>query len=119
MVLQLVVVMITLQCCFQYAYMAAFFEAIRVHFLFNAPYHSLPMIDVAVFINLITFIVIAIVATISQLAIHLRRQQRVLGEDLFRNLTLLSIAHDFRTGHERSYFMIPNKLFIKSFTINV
>ncbi|HAY95045.1 MAG TPA: hypothetical protein DCY70_14280 [Shewanella sp.] len=111
--------MITLQCCFQYTYMAAFFEAIRVHFLFNAPYYSLPMTDVAVLINLITFIVIVIVATISQLAVHIRRQQRVLGEDLFRNRTLLSIAHDFRTGHERLYFMIPNKLFIKSFTINI
>lgn len=99
--------------------MAAFFEAIRVHFLFNTPYYSLPMIDVAVFINLITFIVIAIVATISQLTIHLRRQQRVLGEDLFPNLTLLSIVYNFRTGHERSYFMIHNKLFIKSFTINI
>lgn len=99
--------------------MAAFFEAIRVHFLLNAPYYSLPMIDVVVFINLIAFIVIAIVATISQLAIHLRRQQRVLGDDLFPNLTLLSIAYNFRTGRERSYFMIPNKLFIKSFTINI
>ena len=111
--------MITLQCCFQYAYMAAFFEAIRVHFLFNAPYYFFPMIDVAVLINLIAFIVIAIVVTISQLAVHLRRQQRVLGDDLFPNLTLLSIAYDFRTGHERSYFMIPNKLFIKSFSINI
>lgn len=110
--------MITLQCCFQYAYMAVFVEAIRVHFLFNAPCYSLPIIDVAVFINLITFIVIAIVATISQLAIHLRRQ-RVLGDDLFPNLTLLSIAYNFRTGRERLYFMIPNKLFIKSFTINI
>lgn len=99
--------------------MAEFFESIRVHFLLNAPYYSLPMIDVVVFINLIAFIVIAIVATISLLAAHLKRQQRVLGEVLFRNLTLLSIAHDFRTGHERLYFMIPNKLFIKSFTINI
>ena len=111
--------MITLQCCFQYTYMAVFVEAIRVYFLFNVPCYSLPMIDVAVFINLIAFIVIAIVATISQLAIHLRRQQRVLGEDLFPNLTLLSIAYNFRTGRERLYFMIPNKLFIKSFTINI
>ncbi|MBW3525356.1 hypothetical protein KO533_02040 [Shewanella sp. NKUCC05_KAH] len=75
--------MITLQCCFQYTYMAVFVEAIRVYFLFNAPYYSLPMIDVAVFINLIAFIVIAIVATISQLAIHLRRQQRVFGTIYF------------------------------------
>ncbi|MGW7676312.1 DUF4118 domain-containing protein [Shewanella oncorhynchi] len=119
MVLQLVVVMITLQCCFKYAYMAAFFEAIRVNFLFNAPYYSLPMIDVAVLINLIAFIVIAIVVTISLLAAHLKRQQRVFGEALFPNLTLLSIAYNFRTGRERLHFMIPNKLFIKSFTINI
>lgn len=99
--------------------MAAFFEAIRVHFLFNAPYYSLPMIDVAILINLIAFIVIVIVATISQLAVHIRRQQRVLGDDLFSNLTLLSIAYNFRTGREHLYFMIPNKLFIKSFTINI
>lgn len=95
LVLQLAVVVVTLQCGAKYAYFAAVFEALSFNFLFTFPRYSLQMLHVSDTINVTVFIIVAI--TTSKLAEYYRLQQDELKQTQLRNSILLSISHDLRT----------------------
>lgn len=74
---------------------AALYGALIFNYFFTAPRYSLHMNDIEDVLNMLVFLVIAVLT--SQLASSYRRQQSALRQSELRSGILLSVSHDLRT----------------------
>ncbi|WP_373332784.1 sensor histidine kinase [Vibrio porteresiae] len=95
LLLELAVVLVAFYCEGKYAYIAAIIGAVCFNFLFTIPRYSLVMWRQDDIINLLMFIVVALLT--SRLAERYKRQQDALKQAQLRNQILLSVSHDLRT----------------------
>ncbi|WP_340680822.1 DUF4118 domain-containing protein [Paraglaciecola sp.] len=69
--------------------------ALAYNYLFTKPYFSLHMAEYEDFINMLVFLIIAIIT--SQLAAYYKQQRQQLKQAELRASILLSVSHDLRT----------------------
>ncbi|WP_245921771.1 sensor histidine kinase [Bowmanella denitrificans] len=77
------------------AVLAALIGALSFNYLFTQPRYSLHMTDADDIVNMLVFLVIALLT--SHLAAYYRSQQEALRQAQLRSSVLLSVSHDLRT----------------------
>ncbi|SBS25116.1 Sensor histidine kinase YycG [Marinomonas spartinae] len=95
LILQLSVVVVAFLCRPRWVYIVALLEALYFNFLFTVPRYSFEMFNGDDIINLLVFLLVAVVT--SQLSDLYQHQQNQLKQEQLRNSILLSVSHDLRT----------------------
>ncbi|MFQ6370578.1 ATP-binding protein [Shewanella sp. YIC-542] len=95
LILQLAVALVALYLGARYAYVSAFIQALAFNFLFTHPRYTLQMQASEDMVNLLVFLLVAIITT--KLSERYYLQQQNLRQEQLRNRILLSVSHDLRT----------------------
>lgn len=95
LLLQLAIVMVAFKCAPASTYLTALIGAVCFNYFFTAPRYSFHMFNQDDILNLIVFLIVALVT--SQFASRYRQQQALISQVRLRNQILLSVSHDLRT----------------------
>lgn len=95
LILQFSVVVVALLCRSHWVYAVALLEALCFNFLFTVPRYSFEMFNGDDIVNLLVFLLVAMVT--SKLSDLYHSQQSQLKQEQLRNSILLSVSHDLRT----------------------